>query len=143
MNYRRGFQRLYVLLSVLWVGGVLALSIHDRPRTKIDYDALARQAGAIQVDPAEVRSIPSPPPGYRLDAPSTPFVPPPLSSYQGDAPEDRGPLSIVKSEPLPGAIRSFWISSVAVALLPPLALYLFLFYVMAWVYRGFRPRTQN
>jgi hypothetical protein len=77
MNYRRGFQRLYLFFSVLWIAAVLALSIRDRPRA-IDYDALAKSHGAIEVDPSDVKPLPPPPSGYTLvPSPKIPFVPPP------------------------------------------------------------------
>jgi hypothetical protein len=141
MNYRRGFQRVYVSCSVLWTVGVLALSIRDRPRT-IDYDALAAQYGGTAAnDPhlltdAEISELDNRP------KPKTPFVPPPLSSYQGDAPRDNGPLRIVKSEPLPGAVRSYWIARSETTVLPPLAIYLFFFCLIPWIYRGFKPGKQ-
>jgi hypothetical protein len=135
------------------------MSIRDRPKT-IDYDALAKKAGAIEVDPSEVSNIPQHGGNEREDKTTrkltdaeidealreakertvskTPFVPPPLSSYNGDAPGDKGLLRIVKSEPLPGEVRSFWIARSVIAFLPPLVIYFFLFSVVSWVYRGFR-----
>lgn len=32
MNYRRGLQRVYVVLTVAWIAVVLVLSIRDRPK---------------------------------------------------------------------------------------------------------------
>lgn len=148
MNYRRGFQRVYVVCSVLWIVGVLTISVRNRPRT-IDYDTPAKKAGAIEVDPSKVTDLPP----DAVDVPNTkantPFVPPPLSSYKGDAPEDHpaiqsdnGPLRIVRSEPPPGAVRSYWIARSEIIVLPPSVIYSFVFYIVPWVYRGFRPGTQ-
>jgi hypothetical protein len=128
MNHRRGFQCLYLVCCILWVTLVLIVSIRNRPRT-IDYDALAKKAGAIEVDPSDVTPLPAQPQS------TVPFVPPPLDS-------DKGPLRLVKSEPLPGVKLSYWLAHSAVALLPPLLVYLFLFHVLPWVFRGFKPATQ-
>jgi hypothetical protein len=128
MNYRRGLQRLYLVCCILWVTLGLIVSIRNRPRT-IDYDALTKKAGAIEVDPSDVTPLPAQPQS------TVPFVPRPLDS-------DKGPLRLVKSEPLPGVKLSYWLAHSAVALLPPLLVYLFLFHVLPWEFRGFKPATQ-
>ena len=70
MNFRRGFQRVYAVLTVAWIGILLfALPSH---RLKfwipdIDYDAMAEYA----------RAHPKPPAGFTIISPfdATPDVP--------------------------------------------------------------------
>jgi hypothetical protein len=153
-TYRLGFQRVYAVCAFLWIAAVLALAIRDRPRT-IDYDALANfdpDAFMASRHPSEQATKFIPPPVSSEIGPanndrnamkSKPFVPPPVNSYKGDAPEDKGPLRIVKSEPLPGAVREYWIARSAITILPPLVIYLFIFVVLPWVHSGFIPKTRN
>ncbi len=145
LNYRRGFQRVFAVGSFLWIVAVAALSIRDRPK-RVDYDALAKNAGATEVllNPSEVTPVPksqfegapvaTPPRGYRLDQPDPRFIPDP-------------PLHIVKSEPLPVKSESpYWTYRSAVALLPPALSYFLLFWLLPWIRRGFivnGPETSN
>jgi hypothetical protein len=32
INYRRGFHRVFIVCAVLWIGGVLAIAIMNRPQ---------------------------------------------------------------------------------------------------------------
>jgi hypothetical protein len=75
MNYRRGLQRVYAVLTVVWVAVMLfalpayRLRFWDAP---IDYDALAAKYGAIddsyatRVKDTKAMAVP-PPTGYVLD----------------------------------------------------------------------------
>jgi hypothetical protein len=148
MNYRRGFQRVYAVCAFLWVAGILALAIHiagrmvPPPRTLTDAEIAARTAARTLTDADIDRLIagrmvqPEVLTDADIDALDKRGA---FSSYKGDAPEDSSTLRIVKSEPLPGAARSHWIVYSAIGILPPVLLYLFLFAVLPWIYRGFRP----
>ena len=36
MNYRRGFRRVYAVLTVAWIGVIAVMSIQDRPKPPLD-----------------------------------------------------------------------------------------------------------
>jgi hypothetical protein len=69
---------------------------------------------------------------HTLDPPTVP----PVNDWQTVSPTS--PLRVVKSEPLPSKTqRSYWIYSSALALIPPVLGYLFLFRLLPWIWRGF------
>lgn len=139
MNYRRGFHRVYVVCSVLWIGVMLALAVRDRPR-KIDYDALAKKYGAVEVDPNSPFTV-SPEDFLRHEAEKAKQK---VTRDETRAPSSADKKWIVASEtPLPSMYLQFWETRSSIALLPPTVGYLLLFVVVPWVYRGFRPGTDK
>jgi hypothetical protein len=145
MNYRRGLQRVYAVLTVVWVVVVVAVSLRNWSEPN-DWVTIKDEYGGV----------PTSPPGKK-------FVPPPLDSFQPDAPTGRMgkysdsdiatpvpgspdvPLHVVSSEPLSSghAPRSDWAYWSMMVLGAPALGYLFLFYVVPWVYRGFAPGTHK
>jgi hypothetical protein len=111
-SHRIGFQRLYAVLAVLWIGAALFTILSHRWQPWLsfqpDYTALAmKNGGTISVTP-------DPNGGDIFDL----LIPTPSTSTV-----------------------SLW--AAGLSLLPPLLGYSILFVVFPWVYRGFRPETQN
>lgn len=106
MNYRRGFQRVYAVLTVVWAAAMLFAVLSDVWQ-----------------------------PWYS-----------PILNGGWSSTEDQ--LRIVRSEPLPGQTLDSaqqvrrWLWAAGLSTLPPLLGYLILFYLVPWVYRGFRLGTQ-
>jgi hypothetical protein len=97
LNYRRGFQRVWVLLSLLWMGYFIVVSIDDRPKlTDFHKDG---EWEIVQLNPSEIQHV-------------QPVV---------------GWSDVVK----------FWGTVSAVAVIPPVIGYAFLFWVWPWMARGF------
>jgi hypothetical protein len=98
LNYRRGFQRVWILLSLLWMGYFIVVSIDDRPRlTHVDK---AAKAELVYIDPSgEIHPV----------------------------------------HPVVGwsDVATFWGAVSAVAVIPPVIGYAFLFWVWTWIARGF------
>jgi hypothetical protein len=105
MNYRRGFQRVYAVLTVVWIAIVLFTVISGRwePWLRLHF----HQGMASLED-----------------------IVPDQSNNQFDQ-------ATVWRE---GA-RQRWVWALGLSLIPPVVLYLLLFYVALWIYRGFRPGT--
>jgi hypothetical protein len=130
MNWRAGFQRVYAVLSVVWIAVVLLAAPTARLKfwaTEIDYDALAQQArsgryraedielppGAKLTDPGEwlkkhaTDSQVSPAPQRKAEwkpPPQDVFTDIDIAAHDSQASRVSTPqskLSIVKSEPLP------------------------------------------
>jgi hypothetical protein len=120
MDYRRGFQRVYAVLTVAWVLIVLAVAFRDRPLPhKPDIweraAALPPAKDQPEIDPKDLH----------------PTV----------LPEDFLGWQVESEAPTTGAILRHWGKRSALAVLAPAAGYLFLFMVIPWIYRGFKPRT--
>jgi hypothetical protein len=145
MNYRRGFQRIYALLTVGWVAALLfalppyRLIFWEPP---IDYDALAITAGATddsyatRVRDTKAMAVP-PPPGYVLDHSKAWYEA--REKQTGWASTDD--YSTSKQSP-PGPLgpsrtgKFLWLTALLFG--PPALGYFSLFYVGPWIYRGFR-----
>lgn len=137
LNYRRGLQRVYAVASILWIAIMLALSIHDRPH-RIDYDALAKQARWTEVDPSEVTALPAAPPRQKVDAPIGRYTDADLAPSPGEW------LKNNPARPLPSeSWLPYWTRRAALAVLPPGLGYLFIFWVLPWIWRGFASDTEN
>ena len=116
MNYRRGLQRVYVVLTAIWMACVLFTVLTGRwePWRKATTD----------------------------------FTPPPPDSWQGPAPvispEEFLKKKTARLEDVDEAatrqlmMRQRFGCAFAIAIAPPLFAYLALFFVVPWVYRGFR-----
>ena len=113
MNYRRGFQRLYALLTVVWIVGVLFVTVPSRPEVP-NYDALAEQVR---------REVPPPPLGAIPIQPQNK----PATFEHIDWPATERAQSIQK-----------WEWAAGLSLGPPLTGYLIFFLVGPWIYRGFK-----
>lgn len=109
---RLGFQRLYAVLALVWIGiaAFTVLSGKWEPwlRFRTDWHVVASEYGGTV--------SPTPPSGAE-----------PVSVRFEDL------------EPIP----SRWPWAVGASIIPPLLGYVLLFYVVPWVYRGFRPGTQK
>jgi hypothetical protein len=173
MNYRRGFQRLYAVLTVAWV----ALLLFALPSDRLKFwsmqpndwatvhgpwekdPALPDQSRYGTVTPAPPKSkfggIPvdepfKPPPLSSEEKPTGKFVPPPL--------ESEGKPANVFEETAKSGDWKIWTESgsdqppsraqkglwLAGALFgPPVFGYAAIFLVIPWVYRGFRPASTS
>jgi hypothetical protein len=136
MNYRRGFQRVYAVLTLAWIAVVAAGSLHDHFAQRSD--PYAKYGGSFVPPPLSSReAIPS----FEEFKKTLPSVPPPPRAP--GAAIDYGAHSVAPLES-PGSESPlrYWAVRSGVALLPPGVIYLFLFYVIPWIYRGFRPAKQ-
>ena len=139
MNYRRGLQRLYAVLAVVWIAGApfAVLSGSWEPWLKFQgaelYTAEDRTANVDHSSPT----------GW---------------SIANESPKQRP--SVIPAPPLPIGVKMArlrvvdwaatermrayqrWIWAGGLLALPPIFGYLILFYVIPWVYRGFKPGTQ-
>jgi hypothetical protein len=115
MSYRKGLQRVYFVLTVMWVTIIfVAVFLGQwKPWNYIQSGDPYAEFGGWQV----VSETPAPG----------------LSELQ------RG---IIEAQISHDAQVRNWSWSLCLAILPPLGLYFFVFYVATWVYRGFRPATQ-
>lgn len=130
-NYRRGFQRVYAILTVVW----FAMLLFMLPAERLEFwkvPTVALPSDAITV-PNPKDSLPPPPPGYTLDEPKK-------SPDIWDQAAEEYRRAHAESKPESRRIKFLWVASVL--LLPPLIGYVALFYAVPWIYRGFRPRTQ-
>jgi len=135
MNYRRGFRRLYIVLSLAWIVGVVLVMPWPSRHGIYDLDS-AHKAGYSDTNIVQ----------YLRSARG-------LDTEQSQALEEllrrraRGELSPKEDTRLKALIKQ---PSQATRLLiiaswtfvPPIAAYLILFYVVPWICRGFRPATQ-
>jgi hypothetical protein len=97
LNYRRGFQRVWILLSLLWMGYFIVVSLGDRPKlTDLHNEGKGQRATLVYVDPSEIQPV-------------------------------VGWSDVVK----------FWSAVSAIAVVPPVIGYAFLFWIWPWVARGF------
>lgn len=126
MNYRRGFQRVYAVLTVVWIAAsLIALPAH---RLRF-WEAPSLEGEKIQFEPL--------PGGMTIDE---------LARKHGSTVEPAGgttPDSFVQDEPTFTRTcigKSLWLAGLL--FLPPLAGYATIFLVIPWIYRGFRLGTQ-
>ena len=145
MNYRRGLQRIYAVLTVAWVVIVLftVLTGHwepwpftPPPLSSLDpidprgVNADASKSNA-KGDIFDQVNLPPPPPGFKLDQPS----------QAADRAEQVSlPSAVVFMETQRTTRRWEW--ALGLSLLIPAILYFLLFHVSRWVYRGFQSATQ-
>ena len=126
LNYRRGLQRLYIVVSVSWMAVILVLAVRDRPIPDF-WDAVA---AAAPIEPAPAVQIPkSFSPGQ------------PTKSTRDIFDVVAGtPTTVPKSEG-DHTIRNYWISRGALMALPPLVCYLVFFVTVPWVAKGFKKES--
>ena len=131
MNWRRGFLRLWLVASVIWVAG--NAFVFQLPRNLIEVTPWLRPT-----DPASAGA----PAGWWADIPPAPLPPlPPGYVLREDPPtQSEGPWVKYQAEAREarrqGAIASLW-SFVFFGIGPPVAA-LFLGIAAMWVLRGFR-----
>jgi len=107
MNYRRGLQRLYLALTVVWIAAVVLTVLPGRWRPWL----------ALNIWEMDLRP----------DAPT-------LTASLADIDE-------VATAALEVHTRRVW--TIGLSLIPPILVYLFVFYIAPWLYRGFRPKAHN
>jgi hypothetical protein len=136
MNYRRGLKRIYAVLTVAWVVIVLLTVLTGRwePWLRLQPKTLPADFSAwdepkkMEFSPSELR----------------PFTPPPLSSLQPTETSQKSPASpdifdrIAREQ-----FAERWKWALGLSLLTPAVMYLLLFHVSRWIYRGFQPATHN
>jgi hypothetical protein len=118
MNYRRGFQRLFLVCVILWIGSVLSISLMNRPQPINDIELHLENGTVLHfplgTDPAVMDSVikrQSPPNGVTL-----------------------------VDSPIRSSLR-YWERRWGIAFLPPALFYFFLFLVAPWISQGFRSAT--
>lgn len=149
LNYRRGAQRIYLVLSVLWVGVIAAVSVAGRPDT-----AAPRKNDPVvsSVDPGSrgdtgkdwfSRNAPQPQiwdehgkPIY-LDDKGNPI--PSFDDFVKES-ERSGDWKLWKQgeKGKSQSTTRYWEAQSALALMPPIVGYLLLFGILPWIGRGFR-----
>jgi len=120
MNYRRGLQRLYVLMVLCWIAFVL----------------LATQSGRWKPWPAAYNSE------WDIES-MTPIA---SSSAVSEKPTDPKwtvtPEQYLRRYARQQNQRSYivrWSWVAGLSIIPPLLTYFLLFYITPWIYRGFAP----
>jgi hypothetical protein len=148
LNYRRGMQRIYLVLSVLWIGLVVSVSISERPipvgrATKTQFgDPIDRPAEQPRVnalgDPISESSAPAgPPAAHPWDKDVVTEPSPKTNPTFEELARERSAHPSTASEPRQSVAR-YWETRSAWAFTPPVAGYLILFGVLPWIGRGFR-----
>lgn len=133
MNYRRGLQRFYLVLTLAWV---IVLSV-ALPADRLNFWSASQRQNPATL-PADWFEANKPESGQRAkdyDALAKKYgrtVEPPSDSF---VPDVAAPLSTPSR-----ASRALWLARVL--LLPPAFGYVTVFLVIPWVYRGFRSGTQ-
>ena len=127
-------QRIYVVLSVLWIVAVVAISIGERPSgmsavAQFDPDAFMAQQRAKQRQPVLRQDQDDPYAKYARPAKS-------------DDPWEEAPREWKLRQQTPSAdpqsATRYWETRSALAFLPPVVGYMVLFGVLPWIGRGFR-----
>jgi len=119
VNYRRGLQRAYAVLAIGWIAAILFVTLSETPSATLSDADIAK----LDSQPV-VKEEHGPPP----------------DPSRWESTQDH--LTVVESRPLPTAPRN-WLRIGALSFAPPLVGYAMLFYVIPWVYWGFKPSTQN
>jgi hypothetical protein len=114
MNFRRGFQRAYVALTVIWIASVIFTGRWE-PWLRLQQ---------IEFLPLEL---------VKESSASTSLTAPPITARFEDI--DEAATSRMQT-------RQRWMWALGISVIPPLAIYLTLFYVLPWIYRGFRAAQQ-
>jgi len=114
MNYRRGFQRVYIVVSIMWVTVMFFAIFSDS----------FKPWPAIKVSEWDVVSVKPLPPPLPAD-----FVPIPPSEAEQRAAEERVSRELLARK---------WGWSLGLSILPAVILYFVVFDVSRWIYRGFR-----
>jgi hypothetical protein len=133
MNYRRGLQRIYAVLTVAWIAGALFVL----PAERLNFRSIEQppEVAAFIRDFGEA-SLWKAPLGYERYKPiNLPDVLPAEFFQRRDAAvaaQERAE----QSGPRFRAAKALWLFGVL--LLPPLLGYALLFGVIPWIYRGFR-----
>ena len=114
INYRLGLQRLYVVLAGFWFLAVSVVSARQwNDLAHVDFDSIAREYGAtISSNPPEAIDL-----------------------------SELRPLELSDFKPLkqvPWVGRTFWLVRTMWAIGLPSTLYVLLFTIGPWVYRGFQ-----
>jgi hypothetical protein len=126
INYRRGFQRLYIAASILWVAATIAVAIHERPINNYPdiFDQIDPKAQSFFDFVAGV-------------APTHGTAPPPVVLGPSDFEEAKRDQQVSASGWL-FADASYWIPHVAMVVLPPPIGYVVLFIAAPWIVAGFK-----
>ena len=166
LNYRSGLQRIYTVGSVVWIVLAFTVAVRDRPgrpdwfarngtktASQTEVDAIIEKYGG---KPATTPPV-DPHDWITVTEGIGKFVPPPLSNGQGPAlrssdtgskgdytisdsptPPAPDPWKVVKVEPPPGESQfRYWGYRSAIALIVPGLGYLFMFWILPWIGRGF------
>jgi hypothetical protein len=135
MNYRRGLQRVYAVLTVAWITFVFLTILPGRWEPWTNWDVWVNRGwsfadgkqGMASLD--DIVAVPTPagqPQQYEID----------LSKLR-DTPPPKPTVSIEEFLSHERTKRKLtW--AVGLSLLSPLVPYVLLFYILPWVYRGFR-----
>jgi hypothetical protein len=127
MNYRRGLQRVYAVFAAIWIAGILFAVLSGR---------------------WEPWHTPSAPISDKLPPPPAGYTPPPTPGWSFvDEPPKTEPPKTAKIDDIDETatqrmiIRQRWSWASGLSTIPPLIFYLILFYVVPWVYRGFKQKS--
>lgn len=135
MNYRRGFQRIYAVLTVAWVAGVLLILPANRVNFWRKWDIWDQVAALpCTVDaPCSDQELKSPWIAARMDQ---------EARLSEQAKWKTFYEYITLSVPIESRVQRFlWLLSLL--LLPPAFGYTVLFYAAPWIFRGFKSSKQR
>jgi hypothetical protein len=134
MNYRRGFQRLYVVLAAGWILAALVVLPSERIRFWHAEQRLGNLSGSTSDVPAHENIFDQ----LARERES-------LQTHTERSEQTKKPLTVVSSvddAPAPESRlrKALWLAGVLIG--PPATGYGFLFFVIPWIYRGFRPASR-
>ena len=142
LNYRRGMQRIYLFLSVLWIAAIAGVSISERPvpvlqATKTQFgDPIDRPSGGTRVD-ENGNPIPPQKPIY-LDDKGNPIpASTPADPWEAAAIEGREEQIHLAANYNQERV-SYWKWRGVTAFAPPVTGYVVFFGILPWIGRGFR-----
>jgi len=117
MNHRRGFKRVYVVLTVAWVAAVSL----TQPRDRLKF----WQATPIPTFEEFQKTFPMPP-DVKFGANSA-------VAWNSD-------WKVLEPQPASRTQKVLWL--VQILVIPPVLGYLIAFFLIPWIYRGFRRAPQ-
>ncbi len=134
MNYRRGFQRIYAVLTVAWIVAVLLILPPDRWNFWRTWDAFDELELHPCVGPCSAEELKQPWIAAILDREARLAIQPKWKTF-GEY--------ITLSVPVESRVQRFlWLFGLLV--LPPAMGYAVLFLLAPWIFRGFKqPRPRN
>jgi hypothetical protein len=122
MNYRRGFQRLYLVLAIAWIAAIPFAVLSGR------WEPYSAQGSSVPAAPVYDD-------GKTVLAQLTDEQ---LQVYKELLLKKQAQALLEKNR----LVRAQWLWTIGLSLLPPFLMYGLLFCIGPWVCRGFRPGAQ-
>ena len=131
MNYRRGLRRAYAVLTATWV----AVLLFTLPSDRLKFWSAPPQNVKVTNRFGDEPIPPPPPSGVRFQEEQH------SDSFQEAARSGDWNIWTRDGEPATRVQKVLWLAGVL--FIPPVFGYIAIFFMIPWVYRGFRPSEQN